>query len=191
LADSVILTPMRRYPMVFILLLSFVLPLQAVADILLSNLICPMMLATESTTLNAAQTQHQTHNQARNQKTASTKMPHDMAAMDKIPSQVKLHGDKKMPRMKCCPETNSVQANNSTHQNANQSADQDTDSNAPVNHNCPQMKCCHLCKTSIQAFIYIAPDFIAPRTMTLVPNMNSPFFASINPNAVWRPPITA
>jgi hypothetical protein len=152
--------PMRRYPMVLILLLSFIMPLQAAADALLSGLVCPMLLA------NAPQ-QIASQMNDRQAMTDHSQM-HNMAASGE------------MPHMKCCPPKHPTTTDSAAKNKLAKSA-----------KDCPQMKCCHLCKTSSQAFVYFTPDFIAPRSMTFVASANSPFIPSFNPNAVWRPPITA
>jgi hypothetical protein len=156
--------PMRRYPMVFILLLSFVMPLQAAADALLSGLVCPMMLE--------------------NAQLQSASRVNDHSDMMDHSQMHKMTAGDEMPPMKCCPPSHQTKTSVS-----DPSAKKDL--SAKTAKDCPQMKCCHLCKTSTQAFVYFTPNFIAPRSMTFVASANSPFILSFNPNAVWRPPITA
>ena len=157
---------MRRYPMVFIFLLSFVMPLQAVADILLSGLTCPMMLAAQAQVSPAVQrstavqnmqnTNHKMHNMKHCQPAAQVSTTQSTST-----SQLNLQQD---------------QTNTLDHSNCK---------------DCPKIKCCHLCKTSAQAFVFLTSSFFSPRILAQVPEQPLVFFASFNPNAVWRPPIHA
>jgi hypothetical protein len=163
---------MRRYPMVFIFLLSFVMPLQAAADILLSGLVCPMLLAAAHAHSTATTTSLSTATKSTAPKnTPSTQAP--------------------MHNMKHCQQA--VQAASQLASSAQLDTDQaPTSASAHGNcQDCPQMKCCHLCKTSTQAFVILAPNFFSPRILAQAPEQPLAFVASFNPNAVWRPPILA